>query len=424
MHMRRLCVLFFLAVCIPLSLRAETLEERRARLQQQLASIESDIDQKRGVLSQKQSERKSLERDISILTNKIDIAKSQIKARDIALSKIADDISEKESAIADVDDRITINESSLAELLRRTRELDDRSLVAVALSESVSAVFEDVDRYEAIRSALRDSFEKLNGLRSDLSMRKAVLEDKKGEEEELKRAQVVEKQAIERREKEKKTILTETKGQEKAYQKIIADQEKQAAAIRAALFDLRDSSAISFGTALKYAQEASAITGVRPALILGILREETNLGQNIGKGNWRVDMKSPRDTEPFTLICAELGLDPDKMPVSKKPSYGWGGAMGPAQFIPSTWILYKKRIAEVTGQNPPNPWDARTAIFATALLMKDNGAAAGDRASERLAALRYLAGWNNANKRAYAFYGDDVMEFADEYQKQIDILGG
>jgi hypothetical protein len=41
----------------------------------------------------------------------------------------------------------------------------------------------------------------------------------------------------------------------------------------------------------------------------------------------------------------------------------------------------------------------------------------------RLAALRYLAGWGNAKKPAYAFYGDDVMSFADEFQRDIDILG-
>ena len=108
---------------------------------------------------------------------------------------------------------------------------------------------------------------------------------------------------------------------------------------------------------------------------------------------------------------------------SKGAPYGWGGAMGPAQFIPSTWVLYKKRIADITGENPPNPWNARTATYATALLMRDNGADAGTRSAEKLAALRYLAGWGNASKKAYAFYGDDVIEFADDFQKQIDILG-
>ena len=56
--------------------------------------------------------------------------------------------------------------------------------------------------------------------------------------------------------------------------------------------------------------------------------------------------------------------------------------------------------------------------------MADNGADAGARVAERLAALRYFAGWNNAKKAAYAFYGDDVMDFAEECQKDINILEG
>ncbi len=240
----------------------------------------------------------------------------------------------------------------------------------------------------------------------------------------MRQIQELQKQAIERDEAQKQEILSVTRGQEKAYQDLIADREKSAAEIRAALFALRDTSAIPFGDALAFAKQASAQTGVRPALILGIIAEESNLGENVGTGNWRDDMHPTRDQPIFEQITKELGLDPDSMPVSKKPWYGWGGAMGPAQFIPSTWILYKDRIAQITGQNPPNPWDARTAIFASALLMMDNGADAGGYPAERLAALRYFAGWANASKAAYAFYGDEVMELADKFQRQIDIIGG
>ena len=81
-------------------------------------------------------------------------------------------------------------------------------------------------------------------------------------------------------------------------------------------------------------------------------------------------------------------------------------------------------MGSIRGQSPPDPWSARTAIFATALLMADNGADKGTRASERLAALRYFAGWANAGKSAYAFYGNGVMGYADEYQADIDILEG
>jgi hypothetical protein len=39
-----------------------------------------------------------------------------------------------------------------------------------------------------------------------------------------------------------------------------------------------------------------------------------------------------------------------------------------------------------------------------------------------LAALRYFAGWGNATNPSYAFYGDDVMRFAAEIQKDINVL--
>ena len=97
--------------------------------------------------------------------------------------------------------------------------------------------------------------------------------------------------------------------------------------------------------------------------------------------------------------------------------------MGPAQFIPSTWVMYQDRIAEVTGQRPANPWDPRTAAFASALLLKDNGADAGTPEAERLAALRYLAGWKNASNPSYAFYGNDVMSLAAKFQNDISIVG-
>jgi membrane-bound lytic murein transglycosylase B len=218
--------------------------------------------------------------------------------------------------------------------------------------------------------------------------------------------------------------LALAKGEESTYQKLLKDKEKNANAIRTELFSLRGSAAISFEKAYQLVKEVGARTGVRPALILGIIAEESNLGENVGTGNWRVDMKAPRDTVPFADICRRLGLDPDKMPVSKKPWYGYGGAMGPAQFIPSTWVLYESKIAALSGSPVPNPWNPRDAFYASGILMKENGAAAGTRAAERLAALRYLAGWNNASKPAYAFYGDDVMALADKYQKQINILEG
>ena len=62
--------------------------------------------------------------------------------------------------------------------------------------------------------------------------------------------------------------------------------------------------------------------------------------------------------------------------------------------------------------------------MATAMLMADNGATKRTPAAERLAALRYFAGWAGAGKPAYAFYGDAVMRFAAQFQQDINQLGG
>ena len=290
---------------------------------------------------------------------------------------------------------------------------------------TLTDVFQNVQDFQTIQRALGTSFTVMAAQRSDLSARKQALEEQQQEEQDLLQIQVLQQNSLKAIEKQKQDLVTAAKGQEAVYQQIIAGKERSAAQIRAALFALNGSNrSTSFGDIYSYAKEASALTGVRPALILGVLSEESNLGKNVGTGNWRTDMHPTRDQPLFAQICATLGLDPDAMPVSKKPWYGWGGAMGPAQFIPSTWQLYADRIAQATGQNPPNPWDPRTAAFATAILLKDNGADSQTPYAERLAALRYLAGWKNATKSAYAFYGNDVMELASKFQDQIDILGG
>jgi hypothetical protein len=356
----------------------------------------------------------------------------------LALSQIKDNISEKEAALVKVDAKVARGERSLGQLLRRTREIDDLSLVELALGKNLNDFFRDIDDFQVLQRSLGESFVEMAELHEDLAQRKGDLEDKHDEAQKVRTVQVLAKAAIQKDEKEKQNILLSTKGQEKAYQQLIADKQKQAATIRATLFGLRDSGAIPFGTAYDYAKQASVLTQVRPALILAILTQESNLGQNVGscyvgniftgsgvgKNTGKVFsnvMKAPRDTQPFQEITEALKRDWPTTPVSCPQGSGYGGAMGPAQFIPSTWILYKSRLGKLTGEPYPDPWNARTAIFATSLLMQDNGGDGGTRASERKAALKYFAG-SNWNKAANAFYGDSVMDLVDEIQAQVDIL--
>lgn len=408
------------------SVSAQTsVSERQAQLEAQLKAIEEEISQQQVILQEKQRESVSLERDVAILDAQIEKTKLSLQASNLAIRSLEGDISGKENTIRDLDGHLDKQKAALAELIRRTGEMDDYSLVEVALSkEALSDFFIDLDSFSSIQQTLQEVAVEIVETKNTTETQKQALEEKKQEEVNIRQLQQLEQQRLQAAESKKNSLLKETKGQEAVYATMIKQRQQTAAEIRTALFQLQGSAAIPFEKALDYATRAGAKTGVRPALILGIVAEESNLGENVGTGTWTVDMHPTRDVPVFKEITARLGLDPDAMPVSKKPWYGWGGAMGPAQFIPSTWVLYEDRIAALSGNNPPNPWNPEDAFMAAAILLADNGATDHAYASERLAALRYFAGWANAKKAAYAFYGDDVMDLATKYQSQINILNG
>ena len=420
---------------------------RRAQLEKDLEQIEAEISVQQVVLEEKKEERVSIERDVSILEAKIEKARLSIRARNLDIQGLTGDITDKEMVIVRLDERLGREKESLAQLIRKTNEIDNFSIIEVMLSsKNLSHFFEDIDSFDSIQIALQDSFVEITDTKDITRQQKKSLEDKKVEEVELRFIQELQKKKIEVQEGEKQDILKVTKGIEKAYQSIIQSKKKTAAQIRTDLFTLRGSAAIPFERALQYANEASAYTGVRPAFILGVIKNESNLGENVGqclltnkpkKGDGKgVNtgrifyglMKPDRDVPIFIDVVERLGLDPYKMVVSCAPSYGYGGAMGPAQFIPSTWILYEDRVAKAVGQTPPSPWDARTAFMASAILLDDNGASKKTATCkltnnpEKCAALRYFAGWKNANNPRYSFYGDSVMDLAAEMQGLINIL--
>ncbi|MCR4325574.1 MAG: lytic murein transglycosylase [Patescibacteria group bacterium] len=437
------CSLFCACIALAaLPVYADTIADQQAALQAQLDAINKEIEQNKVQLSEAQKQRTSLERDVAILDYQIQEAQLEIRQRNLAIRQLRNSIAQKQSGIESLDEQVSAGQSSLAQILRKTNEIDNTSMVELILGGgTLTDVFKSIGDFQSVQRALGESFTVMAVQRSDLSARKKALETQQQEEQDLLQLQVLQQDSLKDKERQKQELVDAAKGQEAAYEKVISSKQQTAAQIKAALFSLNGSNrTTSFGDIYQYAKEASEITGVRPALILAILRQETNLGQNIGqclltntpkKGDGKgvntgrvfsAVMKPTRDVDPFMDITRELGIDPASQVVSCPQAGGYGGAMGPAQFIPSTWILYKDRIAKATGQTPPNPWDPRTATFATAILMEDNGADRGTRASEKLAALRYFAGWANASKPSWSFYGDSVMEFADSYQADIDVL--
>ena len=425
--------------------QATDIAARRAQLQAQLDDLEKQIAQTQGTLDTLHGEGQSIQRDINIIDADIKKSQLQIQATQVQIDALSQNIVVHTNTIGELSGDLDSEKQSLAQILRSTNEIDDFSLIEVVMSaEDVSSFFSDLDSYVSLKSAIGQSSAQLAKTRDATESEKNALVDQKTEQEKLHTEQAQEKAKLQSQENQKAALLAANKTEAAHYQSIFDTQQKTATQIRAELFALAGGSGqIPLPTAITLAKAAGAATGVRPALILGILKQETNLGQNVGqclltnsptKGDGKGKntgtpfsgvMKPTRDVDPFMSITASLGIDWQSQPVSCPPSYGYGGAMGPGQFIPSTWVLYATRVASLAGHpsTPANPWNNMDAFTATAMLMADNGATAQTPAAEREAALRYFAGWGNADNPAYAFYGDSVMGFAAQFQSDIETLG-
>jgi peptidoglycan hydrolase CwlO-like protein len=436
-------IILLLAFSFSFTLHAQTdVEEailkREAELKAELAATEVEIAQWQGVIEEKRTEAASLSRDAALLNAKIKEAQLVIKARNLAIERLGEDITDKEETIEELLVKIEKGKESIAQIIRKTNEIDSYSVIEMVLSsKDLSEFFKDIDSFDSVNKDLERHFNEIRETKNLTEKEKESLATKKNQEIDTKVAVETEKKKVEANEAEKKRLLSITKNQEKAYGEVLKERQRKAAEIRSALFSLRDSAAIPFGTALEYAKLVSDQTGVRPAFLLAILTQETNLGKNVGTCNrpgdppekhWTQIMPGPdaikkglskrNDQAIFVQIMEDLGLSTEGRPLSCPWGAGWGGAMGPAQFIPTTWASYAPKIAAALGVKTPNPWEPLHAFMASGTYLGELGANVPGYTSERTAALKYYAGGAWANPKN-AFYGDQVMAKAGQIQENM-----
>lgn len=423
----------------PVAILAQELTaSERAALERQLADLEREMARTQATIDALAQEGNSLKRDIAILDGEIKKARLKVQQTETEIRALSAGIVIHGRTIGTLSEKLERERASLAQIVRKTDAIDDYSLIEAVLSgREISDFFGDLDSYASVKQAMRSSFEELRATRLETEREKAGLEDQRTDQEILRSALILDQQAVQAKEAEKRKLLADTQGQESQYRQLKSSQETTAAQIRAKLFPLRDTSGIQFGDAVRYAQAASQRTGVRPALILAILSQESDLGKNVGqclitdlatgdgKGKntgtpFPGTMKAPRDTVPFERLMKAAGRDPYNTPISCPLPGGYGGAMGPTQFIPSTWEMYEGRIKSALGVGAADPWNPAHAVMATGLYLADVGAGGGTYIAEHTAAARYYAGGNWATSGQG--YGNSVMSKAAAFQRDIDFL--
>ncbi len=346
-----------------------------------------------------------------------------MKATALTLAALDQNISQTQSQITATQSDIVDKKAALGNLLQSLYESDQATLMEIFLKNpQLSDFWTDAQNLSLIQDDLRLAVQQVVDLQGQLQDQEQQFEASKADTMSIAVYQQAQASEITATKQQKNQLLTETKGQESKYQTLLKQTQATVAQIRNRIFQLLGGGQLSFEDAYQYAKLASNATGVSPSLILAVLDRESALGQNVGKCNYKTAM-SPSNIPIFLQITRRLGIDPNTMMVSCANADGaYGGAMGPAQFVPSTWELYAADITKINGDNPPSPWNNADAFVATALYLED--AMSGCRATyksatsiERCTAAKYYAGSRWAN---YLWtYGEAVVERAQSFAQDI-----
>ena len=402
-------------------------DAKRAQLESQLQQLESQIADYETTISNYQKQGSTLKNEISSLNAKIAKMNLQIQAINLSLNELDSEIKVTSSRIDETVKNIGASKMGLASTLQGLYESDKQSIAEILLSHpQISDFFGSVNDLMTLQQNVQVAIVNLAALQTDLENQKEELGTQRADTAALKDFQSSQKQALQSTTKDKNNLLTETKGKESEYQKILADTKKTVAQIKNQIFELLGGGEMTFDKAYALAKAAQDATGVRAAFLLAVLDRESALGQNVGQCSYNQVMNggttamSPKEIPVFLGILQSLNITADSVKVSCPNKDGtYGGAMGPAQFLPSTWNAYKSNIGNFTGHTP-SPWNNADAFMAAALYLKDAGAAS----NEKQAAAKYYCGGSWTRSVCLNVYGYNVVQQANSFQDDIDILNG
>jgi len=396
-----------------------------------------------------QKEAKTLQNKISIFKNKISGLNNEIYRSNLMVKDLNLQIGDTQASIGVSTAQIEDSRLKLAELLRTIYEQDQRSLLEIMLAENeLSDFFDELAALEALNIKNQELLGHIRSLKVQLEVEEGALTKEKGELEQLVVVSTLQKQESQKLQKEQESILQTTKGREDLYQAYIKETQVKASEIRKRIFQLAQVSeeeAPSYEEAYAIAKYVETITGVRPALLLGLMQTESAIGKNVGQCNCSTrsycrypdigykEVMHSGQWDAFLQITEGLGMDIGTTPISCSISGGkvqWGGAMGPAQFMPNTWLNpsnpdkgYKKRVENIVG-GTANPWRVRDAFLAAGLYLSDWGAGSQKLQKEVGAVTAYLCGTSVMTSRCQTAggysYRNQVMNNASEWEDWIE----
>lgn len=405
---------------------AETADDAQAKLtenQRQLQVKEAEIAELSRKIKELQGQRDSaaVEADVintqlQRLNNQLAKAELELKKTQLNIQHVTAESQATAQSIENLEQGIMGKRQQLRSLFRQLYEKEQEPWLAIFLrSGSVSEALAERSAYEKLQTETAASVAEFQGQMKQLQDRQANLDQQQADLAKLSGLLESQQAEIAANRGQQKQFLAAKRSEQLKFENLLAEARQARQEVEQDAYTLKGAGVqLTFTAANDMAKFAGKLTGVRPALLLAVLKVESNLGNNIGGGKFPEDMQ-PASREAFVRLTQKLKLDPATTPISARPrNYsGWGGAMGPAQIMPQTWETIEPRLSSLMSKPNPNPYELTDALVATAILLADKGASQA--AQEYEAVNRYLAG---PNWQRFTWYGDRVLAVAKEYEQQ------
>lgn len=425
---------FFVASSARASLGDEitNLRAREQELERQIAEYQRQADTAG-------AQSTTLKNEIAKLNAQIGQINAQISSLTASIDRTGLEIQQTETGIAEAERKIGLYQQALAEMVRETDATDREPLAILLLrNAALSDFFDQLHSIQQTQDNLRLTIRSIRDLHEELDQQHEQLKERQGDLERLKTLQEIQQREVASVKNSKNKVLQVTKGEESKFQQLAQKSQRDLARLRDQITYLIQGG-LTVEDAVRYAELAAIGAGIRPAFLLALLEVESRLGRNVGTGNWRDDMylcyqrlanyypsrrahylkRAEDEKNAYFSIMGSLGLDPDSQKVSREPTYGCGGAMGPAQFIPTTWLAYVAEITNLTGHNPVSPWNFQDAFTASAIKLARGGATSKDRTGETRAAKAYISGSPTCASATCNSYASTILSKAAQIEQDL-----
>jgi peptidoglycan hydrolase CwlO-like protein len=336
-----------------------------------------EIEEAQNELEKLENKAENVQKELQQSQGLLQKTTNQVITTQGLIEKTSLEISRKEAEVKNLSDRIELSRKILSEYIRQAYYSNEENLIIKILVEekNLSGIFGNLTQVLGVKGRILDSLEEIKVSKEELDKAKVELANKKEDHEKLLSI--------------KKSEQTEIQQDVQETQITLAEIQQKISKLRSTLSSFLGESfnADDIIEAIKY---ASKQTGVRKEFLMAMLDKESDLGRFTGGCTYQNTRVKDADKEEFKRICKELGYDYKKKKISCAGSGGYGGAMGVAQFMPTTWVGYKTAIKSYTGHNPPDPWNLTDGVVGMAEKLKRAGG--NKKSGERSAAMIYYCG--------------------------------